>query len=198
MLRKEGVQTQQVNEVLFKDKQLLGGNTPVFDQLSPVGQMVLAAAAENSMDALLGALSGSSTDELGETLGAALATVSEANDAVKGHIRHFLLESNAFNRLDVLANISQLQGGAAAGLGLVEDARLRAENIMSRVRTMLLSARWRCIRSIPADFFASPISSNPTDPAASSRAANRVTHAAAMKICRRSLERSTPRPTTTS
>ncbi len=132
-LRKECVQTQQVNEVLFKDKQLLGGYTAVFDQLSPVGQMVLSAAAENSMGALLGALSGSSPDELGSTLGAALATVQQANDTVKGHIRHFLLESSAFNRLDVLANISQLQGGAAADLGLVADARLRAENIMNRV-----------------------------------------------------------------
>ena len=147
MLRKEGVQTQQVNEVLFKDKQLLGGGTPVFEQLSPVGQMVLAAAAESSMDALLGALSDPNPDELGETLGAALATVSEANDAVKGHIRHFLLESSAFNRLDVLSNISQLEGGAAAGLGLVEDARLRAKNIMSRVSTRLLPARWQCIHA---------------------------------------------------
>ena len=141
-LRKECGQTQQVNEVLFKDKQLLGGYTAVFDQLSPVGQMVLSAAAENSMDALLGALSGSTPNELESTLETALATVQQANNTVKGHIRHFLLESSAFNRLDVLANISHLQRGAAADLGLVEDARLRAENIMNRVSTGLSPALW--------------------------------------------------------
>jgi hypothetical protein len=128
--------------VLFKDKRLLQMSTPVFDQLSPIGQKVLAAAAESSMDELLGTLSqaasgsgnaGAGPVPLEKTMGSALATVQAANAAVKGHLRRYLLESNAFNNPDVLKHVSQLKGGPAADLGLVADAKMRARNVEKRV-----------------------------------------------------------------
>jgi hypothetical protein len=152
-LQKESVQAKRVNDVLFKDKQLLQMSTPVFEQLSPVGQRVIAAAAECSMDSLLGALSptGNSGTEsnavaLEKTLGSALVAVQKANEAVQGHLRHYLLESNAFNRPDTLTHASQLQGGPAADLGLVDDAKLRARNVAKRV-SLCPDMRW-CVRGI--------------------------------------------------
>ncbi len=135
-LRKEGAQVQKVKDVLFKDTDLLGTSTSVFEELSPLGQQILAMAAENSMDALMGIVAGSAgsgADGLGPSLGTALAEVQEANETVKGSLRQFLLESNAFNRPEVLDHLASLQGGAAVALGLDEDAKLRARNMNKRV-----------------------------------------------------------------
>lgn len=133
-LRKEGVQTQRVNRVLFKDKNMLGTSAPVFKSLSPLGQQVLAAAAESALGALMGAVAQAGEGgSLGEALGAALSVVQDANEEVKGQLRHFLLQSSDFNRPEVLAQLAEVQGGPAADLGLVADARLRARNLELRV-----------------------------------------------------------------
>ena len=139
-LRQESVQTQNVNLLLFEDKQLLQLPTSVYAQLPTIGQNAITAAAACLWDSLLDVLSRvgddnvkADDDPLETVLKTALETVRHGNQTVKAHLRQYLLESDAFHDPQVLERVSKMKGGHAADLGLVGDAALRARNMKMRV-----------------------------------------------------------------
>ncbi|KAH8801346.1 hypothetical protein F5884DRAFT_806349, partial [Xylogone sp. PMI_703] len=116
-------------QFLFHDSHL-ELSTSVYLQLSPLGRAAILEAGSSEWDRLLEALSEIKLVDHDRALSTLLKIIHNGNSTLKDLIREYFLASPAFRDPAVLDRIPNSEH--AIGLGLGDDANLRAKNLELR------------------------------------------------------------------
>ena len=117
-------------QLLFRDKEL-ELQTPLYLQLSVLGQRAVAQATSAHWDRLLECLRKIKDLEIRSPLDTLLKLIRSGNRSLKALVRQYVLDSVPFRDPAVLERVSR--SVAAVELGLGDDADLRARNLRLRV-----------------------------------------------------------------
>jgi hypothetical protein len=126
----ESEQWHNFYQLLFRDKEL-ELQTPLYLQLSVLGQRAVAQAASAHWDRLLEFLRKIKDLEIRSPLDTLLKLIHSGNRNLKALVRQYVLDSVPFRDPAVLERVSR--SDAAVELGLRDDADLRARNLRLRV-----------------------------------------------------------------